>query len=81
MALESVARRYGVRSGRTRSNEDQQAIYPGDTIFKFTAPSTAKSGAMWWGRKSQRSKYLSGGGSSGNGVAGGGGLHNVDSLR
>lgn len=51
VSLESVARRYGVRGGRTRSNEDQQAIFPGDTFFKYTSPSVAKQGSLIWGRK------------------------------
>lgn len=50
VALESVARRYGVRGGRTRSNEDQQAIHPGDTLFLYTSPSLARAGGLPWGR-------------------------------
>lgn len=65
VALESVARRYGIRGGRTRSNEDQQAIFPGDTFFKFTSPSVARQGSLIWGRKE--------GGGAGSG---GGGLLN-----
>lgn len=48
--LESIARRYGVRGGRTRSHDDQQDIWPGDTFFKFTADSSAKAGTLLWGR-------------------------------
>lgn len=50
IALESLARRYGVRVGRTRSNDDQQEIWPGDTFFKFTASSVAKGNSIPWGR-------------------------------
>lgn len=52
VALESVARRYGQRNGRTRSNEDQQAIFPGDEFFLFTSPSVARQGSLTWGRAS-----------------------------
>lgn len=51
VALESVARRYGRRGGRTRSNEDQQAIFSGDTFYKFVSPSVARQGTLLWGRK------------------------------
>lgn len=51
IALESMARRYMVRSGRTRSHEDQREIDATDDFFKFTAPSVAKQGNIWWGRR------------------------------
>lgn len=61
VSCESVARRYGVRTGRTRSHEDQQEIWPGDTFFKFTAPTTAKQGSLWWGRKAPITRTINGG--------------------
>lgn len=48
--LESAARRYGLRGGRTRSNADQQEIWPGDEFFKFTEESAARNSDIWWGR-------------------------------
>lgn len=51
LAVESIVRRYGRRGGRTRSHEDQQEIWAGDTFFKFTASATAKTGSLFWGRK------------------------------
>lgn len=51
--LESIVRRYGTRLGRTRSHDDQQNIYPDDTFFKFTAPSIAQQGVLFWGRDSR----------------------------
>lgn len=53
---ESIARRYGKRVGRTRSHEDQQEIWPGDTFFKFTADTVASQGDIWWGRNSPNKK-------------------------
>lgn len=52
VGVESLARRYGTRLGRTRSHEDQQEIYPGDEFFKFTMASGATRPALVWGRKS-----------------------------
>lgn len=49
-ALESIARRYSVRGARTRTHDDQQDIWAGDTGFKLTASSTAKRGSLYWGR-------------------------------
>lgn len=49
-SLESIARRYLVRGARTRSHDDQQDIWAGDTFFKFTASSIAKQGSLSWGR-------------------------------
>lgn len=60
--LESIARRYGVRGGRTRSHDDQQDIWPGDTFFKFTADSSSKAGTLFWGRGNSKA----GGGGGGN---------------
>lgn len=50
VSCESIVRRYGKRIGRTRSHEDQQEIWPGDTFFKFTADSVSSQGAIYWGR-------------------------------
>lgn len=50
LALESIARRYSVRGARTRSNDDQQDIWAGDTGFKMTASALAKRGSLSWGR-------------------------------
>lgn len=50
ISLESIARRYGTRLGRTRSNDDQQEIWPGDDFFKYTAQSVAKGNSVPWGR-------------------------------
>lgn len=60
-ALESIVRRYGVRGARTRSHEDQQEIWPGDTFFKFTAPSIATQSSRYWGRKSPATAAPGGG--------------------
>lgn len=49
-ALESIARRYSVRGARTRTHDDQQDIWAGDTGFKLTASSIAKRGSLYWGR-------------------------------
>lgn len=51
VSLESIARRYLVRGGRTRSHDDQQDIWPGDDGFKFTASSVLKQGTLYWGRR------------------------------
>jgi hypothetical protein len=51
ISLESIVRRYLVRGGRTRSNDDQQEIWPGDTFFSRVAPTIAKQGTLYWGRK------------------------------
>ena len=48
--LESVARRYGRRVGRTRTHEDQQEIWPGDDFFKFVGSTIAKERQIYWGR-------------------------------
>lgn len=50
-AIESVARLYGKRGGRLRTNEDQQEIWPGDTFFKFTPSSVEQQGTLSWGHK------------------------------
>lgn len=54
VSLESIARRYLIRGGRTRSNDDQQEIWPGDTFFSRVAPTIAKQGTLYWGRKPPR---------------------------
>jgi hypothetical protein len=61
VAVESLARRYGRRAGRTRSHEDQTEIFAGDTFFKFTASSIAKQGALTWGRPGTPSVLQRGG--------------------
>lgn len=48
--LESVARRYGRRVGRTRTHEDHQEIYPGDDFFRFVSSTVAKERQLYWGR-------------------------------
>ena len=50
VSLESVARRYGVRSGRKRTAVDQREIYPDDSFFDFVPQTTAKQGSLYWGR-------------------------------
>lgn len=55
IAAESVARRYGERSGRVRSHEDQSEIHPGDEFFKYTNPTVGRQGSLWWGRKPPQS--------------------------
>lgn len=50
VSCESIARRYGVFGGRTRSHDDQLDIWAGDTGFKFTANAVMKSGTLYWGR-------------------------------
>lgn len=51
IAAESVARRYSLRGGRTRSRDDHREIWPDDEFFDYTAQTTAKGGSLWWGRK------------------------------
>jgi hypothetical protein len=50
VVCESVARRYGRRGGRTRSHEDQTAIFAGDDFFKFVASTVLKERTIYWGR-------------------------------
>lgn len=50
IALESIARRYGVRGARTRSHDDQQEIWPGDEGLKYTANAVLRQGSFYWGR-------------------------------
>jgi len=65
MSLESVARRYGNRGGRTRSHEDQNEIWPGDTGLKFVSASIAGAGAVYWGRSKPAAVGVHSGGSGG----------------
>lgn len=53
-SLESIARRYGVNGGRTRSHDDQQEIHAGDEFFLFTSQSVLGHGSVYWGRASPR---------------------------
>lgn len=69
ISLESIVRRYSVRGGRTRSHDDHQDIWPGDTFFKFTASAVAKQGTLYWGRKPPRTYN----GNTHNGAITGGG--------
>lgn len=71
VSLESIARRYGRRGGRTRSNDDQQEIWPGDTFFKFTADAVQRKGSIWWGRKPPGAVSPGGGGVISDGGPGG----------
>lgn len=50
LKLESVARRYGRRVGRTRTHEDHQEIWPGDNFFQFVSSTVAKERQLYWGR-------------------------------
>lgn len=63
---ESVARRYGRREGRTRSHEDQTAIWGTDDFFKFTTSTISQERNIMWGRKP-----VGGGGAVGPGPGGG----------
>ncbi len=47
--LESIVLRYSNRAARTRSHDDQQEIWPGDTGCKFVA-SVAANSTLSWGR-------------------------------
>lgn len=50
----SIARRYGRRTGRRRTHEDQQEIWPGDDFFKFVASTVNSEANLSWGKaKSQ----------------------------
>lgn len=60
ISLESIARRYLVRGGRTRSHDDQQEIWPGDTGFKYTGASIGKQRSLWWGRNAPASSSVGG---------------------
>lgn len=60
LAVESIVRRYGRRGGRTRSHEDQQEIWLGDTFFKYTASAVGRAGTLFWGRKPPGSGAVSG---------------------
>ncbi|MBI1188325.1 MAG: DUF2163 domain-containing protein [Alphaproteobacteria bacterium] len=64
---ESVARRYGRRLGRTRSNEDQQAIFPGDEFFKYVVPAVTTQGSLYWGKNPPPVRSGRPGGAPGNG--------------
>lgn len=54
--LESIARRYSVRGARTRSHDDQQEIWAGDTFFKFTASTIEKANTLYWGREPPKNR-------------------------
>jgi hypothetical protein len=56
VAVEPITRRYGVRGGRTRSHDDQQDIFPGDTGFLFTSSTIEKVGTLYWGRKAPNAR-------------------------
>jgi hypothetical protein len=53
LACESVARRYGRRTGRIRAHEDQSEIWGAgvDDFFKFCAPSVTGERSLKWGKK------------------------------
>lgn len=55
ISIESIVRRYGVRGGRTRSNDDQQAIWPGDTGYKYTGSTISTQRSRFWGRNAPTS--------------------------
>lgn len=64
VSLESIAKRYSARGGRTRSHDDQQEIWSGDTFFKFTASAIEKQGTLYWGREPPKTRGAGGSSSS-----------------
>lgn len=51
IVLDSIAIRYSWITGRTRSNADQQEIYPGDTFFRFVGDAVLNETKLYWGKK------------------------------
>ena len=70
ISLESVESRYADILNRVRSDEDQQAIFPGDKFFSFTTEVLLNEGKLFWGKKGPKNHV---GGSTGGGFGSGGG--------
>lgn len=51
ITLDSLAIRYTWITGRTRSNADQQEIFPGDTFFQYVGDAVLNESTLYWGKK------------------------------
>ena len=61
IVLDSIAARYRRATYRTRSDPDQQELYPGDRFYQYVTQIGSQEQSLYWGRKPPKSVGASGG--------------------